>query len=53
MKQDQNGHNLRESQFSGTIAPLDGAHQTLLAPPGLKGSAKVIDMTKEIEYTHG
>jgi hypothetical protein len=53
VKQDQDGHNLRECQFSGTIAPLDGAGKTPLVPPGFKGSAKVIDMTKEFEYTHG
>jgi hypothetical protein len=52
MKQNQNGHNLRECQFSGTIASLGGAGKTLLVPPGFKGSAKVIDMAEEFEYTH-
>jgi len=52
MKQDQDGHNLRECQFSGTIASLGGAGKTLLVPPGFKGSAKVIDMAEEFEYTH-
>jgi hypothetical protein len=53
MEQDQDGHNLRECQFSGTIAPLCVAGKALRVPPGFKGAAKVIDMTKEFKYTHG
>jgi hypothetical protein len=53
MEQDQNSHNLRECQFSGTLALLGGAGKTPLVPPGFKDPAKIIDMTKEFEYTHG
>jgi len=53
MEQDQDSHYLRERELSGTVTSLGAAHQTLFVPFGFKGSAKVIDMAKEFEYTHG
>jgi len=42
-----------DREFSGTIAPLGVADQTLLLPSRFKRPTKVIDMTEEFEYTHG
>jgi hypothetical protein len=53
MEQDQDGHDLRECQFSGAIAPLGVAGKALRVPLRFKAAAKVIDMAKEFEYTHG
>jgi hypothetical protein len=52
MKQDQDGHNLTQGKLSSAIAMPGAACQTLLVPFGFEVTAKIIDITKEFEYTH-
>ncbi len=53
MEPDQDGHNLREYQFSSALAPLGVAGKTLLVPLSFKSSTKIVAMVEEFEYTHG
>jgi len=52
MKQDQDGHDFTQGKLACTVAPLGAAGKALRVAGWLKGSAKVIDMTEEFEYTH-
>jgi hypothetical protein len=52
MEQDQDSHNLTQCQLARTVTLLGATCQALLMPEWFEGSAKVIDIAKEFEYTH-
>jgi hypothetical protein len=53
VEQDQDGHNLTQCQLARTVALLGTACQRLPMPEWFEAAAKIIDIAKEFEYTHG